>query len=107
MQNAGHVDVYVIPAHIEVRNIGMSVVSCKPGVEPRNSHRASVSVYRPQTGRFNVFTARDVGTGQSAVVYAALHVGLEQTESSQRLRATRKLRDSSLRQKQANVVARC
>ena len=96
MQNAGHVDVYVIPAHIEVRNIGMSVVSCKPGIEPRNSHRASFSVSRPQLGCVNVFTARDARTRQSAAVYAALHVGLPTSESSQRLRATRKLRDSSL-----------
>ncbi len=107
MQHAGHVNIYVIPAHIKVRNIGMSVVSCKPGVEPRNSHRASFSVSRPQLGCVNVFTARDVKTRQSAAVYAALHVGLKTTESSQRLRATRKLRDSSLRQGQADVVAGC
>lgn len=59
----------------------MSVVSCKPGIEPRNSHRASVSVCRPQMGRFNLLPARDFGTGQ---VYAALLAGLEPTESSQR-----------------------
>ena len=62
----------------------MSVVSCKPGIEPRNSHRTSVSVCRPQTGRFKLLPARDFGTGQSAVVYAALLAGLEPTESSQR-----------------------
>lgn len=97
MQNAGHVDVYVIPAHIKVRNVGMSVVSCKPGVETRNAHRASVSVCRPQMGgRCIAFTARDDGTVQSAAVYAAQRVGLK-SESSQRLGTTRKLRDSSSR----------
>ena len=91
MQNAGHVDVYVIPAHIEVRNIGMSVVSCKPGIEPRNSHRASFCVSRPLLGCVYVFTARDARTRQSAAVYAALHVGLKINKSSYRLRATRSL----------------
>ena len=91
MQNAGHVDVYVIPAHIEVRNIGMSVVSCKPGIEPRNSHRASVSVSRPQLGCVDVFAGHDGETRQSAAVYAPLHVGLKITKSSYRLRATRSL----------------
>lgn len=107
MQNAGHIDVYVIPAHVEVRNIGMSVVSCKPGVEPRNPHRAGVSVCQPQMGRYNVFTARDVRTGQSAAVFAALHVGLNKTEIRPRLGATRKLRDSCLRQDLTNVIAGC
>jgi len=40
MNNARHVDVYVIPAHVEVGNVGVPVVPGKPCVKPWNAHTA-------------------------------------------------------------------
>ena len=42
VQNAGHVDVYVVAIPIHAGDVCMPMVSCKPVVEARNTHDTGV-----------------------------------------------------------------